>query len=846
MTSTPVATRLPLCAFLVIIALACVTTAVGAQSGPTAPPPKPATPASQAAKGGSPATPENDVLPSRPVYGSFFGSEALHDLPTSRTIWSLIETADAMVVVDRIQNGGLYLGETPRLGSWGSSWTQVGFSMDGLDLTDPDRTGTPLLRPELEVLQAVSVSSVFLPAEASGSGPVVRLFARRPSDSWRATVQASLLPHALQGENSLPTAPSIAKFGSAADGSLLIAGPVVPGRLGLLMSARTATTSRFERNDPAELHSRATSLFMHGVFTPSADSQLRIVASLDGARHPFDGRVRFADRSVSGSERYWHLHGVWERLQAGASTISAVIGYQRGVYSGPDGTLGVPTVATVERLKDGPVPQLMGADKETHARIDGALRFQWIPGGPSGRHRVNVGVSLSRQSSITDSVTPAVIGELVDGLPARIWRYSFGGSTPRESTDLAAWVDSRLALGSRLNLNAAARIESTRASLSGTSTGASIAWNTILPRVALRYQFTDSGRVSAFFGYAAHRDRLPLNYLAYGDPAGLSAQVYRWNDTNRDRIAQSSETGPLVSVIGPGGGLSSIDPDLRAPVSDEIAFGFQAKFGRHWLGRLSAIDRRARDLVAPVNVGVTASDYAIIQLWDRGNDFVNPADDRYLQVYNRNPASFGRDRYLLTNGPDATGRYVGIDLAVERLFDGRWHMMFGGSAHRSDGYGGNRGFLVTENDVGVLGEAFENPNALTYDRGRLFFDRGYVVKWSAGGMFAHDLYVGAIARYQDGQQFARMVIVPNLNQGPEAIQGHTRGQTRFTFVGTVDARVEKGLRFGSRRLALVVEVFNILNTGKEVEEDPTVTRDYRATTAVEPPRAFRLGLRFDF
>jgi hypothetical protein len=189
---------------------------------------------------------------------------------------------------------------------------------------------------------------------------------------------------------------------------------------------------------------------------------------------------------------------------------------------------------------------------------------------------------------------------------------------------------------------------------------------------------------------------------------------------------------------------------------------------------------------------------------------------------------------------------VAIDLALERVFDGRWYMLFGASAQRSDGYAANPGFKVNENDTGVLGALFEDPNALTYARGRLFFERGYIIKWSGGFVTSNDFHLGAIARYQDGQHFARQVVVPDLNQGAEAVQAYTRGHSRFTFTFTLDARAEKGFRAGSGRVALVAEAFNLLNNRLEVEEDPVTTRKFRATTAVQPPRAIRFGVRVEF
>jgi hypothetical protein len=190
---------------------------------------------------------------------------------------------------------------------------------------------------------------------------------------------------------------------------------------------------------------------------------------------------------------------------------------------------------------------------------------------------------------------------------------------------------------------------------------------------------------------------------------------------------------------------------------------------------------------------------------------------------------------------------MGLDLAVERLFDGRWHMIIGASAQRSDGYAGNPGFLVNENDWGVLGGLFENPNAQSYARARQFVERGYIIKWSGGFVMHHGFHVGAVARYQDGQHFARMVVVPDLNQGPEAIQAYTRGHSRFTFTFTLDARVGKRFAIGGAvGVAIVAEAFNLLNNAIEVEEDAVVTQAFRATTAVQPPRAIRLGFRVDF
>jgi hypothetical protein len=224
---------------------------------------------------------------------------------------------------------------------------------------------------------------------------------------------------------------------------------------------------------------------------------------------------------------------------------------------------------------------------------------------------------------------------------------------------------------------------------------------------------------------------------------------------------------------------------------------------------------------------------------------VGAGDDYLLPIYNRRPESFGQDQYLLTNDPEkATGK--GMELSVDGRIGKRLHVLAGATASMSIGPASYRGFLATENDLGLVGERLELPNAATLSKGRLFFERGYTIKIAAIYEAPHDLRVGTVARYQDGQHFARLVIPTDLNQGPEPVKGIYNGDSRFTYVLTIDARIEKGFVVRGARLAAIVEAFNLRGTGIEVEQDVIWGPSYRATSAVQPPRAIRLGMRLDF
>jgi hypothetical protein len=365
-----------------------------------------------------------------------------------------------------------------------------------------------------------------------------------------------------------------------------------------------------------------------------------------------------------------------------------------------------------------------------------------------------------------------------------------------------------------------------------------IAWTTWLPRASLRWRVSDAGRVSAFTALSRTGAVPSLDVLANGDPASPTADVRLWN---------GDTTGALVARAGPGTGadgtLTTIDPHIRRPVVREVTAGVELT-PRGWPRlRVTSVRKWASRQLALVNVGVPASSYTTSFALDPGPNFIDPRDDQLLPIYNRLPASFGADRYVLINAPLPTSTVHGMTFAT----DGSWRRAFlfaEATMHWTMGTAGNRGSGPSENDIGIVGELLTNPNAGTHARGNLLTDRQYTVKISGVYRFPRDVRVGVIARYQDGQAFSRMVLVPDLNQGAEAIRAFRSGNSRFTYTGTLDVRLQKGLSLrGRQRIFLLADAYNVVNMAKEVEEWVVTGPAFRAATAVQPPRTIHLGLR---
>jgi hypothetical protein len=289
--------------------------------------------------------------------------------------------------------------------------------------------------------------------------------------------------------------------------------------------------------------------------------------------------------------------------------------------------------------------------------------------------------------------------------------------------------------------------------------------------------------------------------------------------------------------------LTTIDPGTRRPIGEEFAVGVEFTPDAWPRLRFTSLRKRASDQLALVNVGVPASSYSVSFIPDPGPSLSDPVDDQMLPIYNRLPATFGADRYLLTNPQQSDATFKGMTFSA----DGSWNRSFlfaGATMGWTMGRAGNRGFGPGENDLGVVGELFADANAVTHARGNLFSDRQYTVKIAGVQRFPRDIRVGAIARYQDGQAFSRMVVIPDLNQGTEAIRAFRSGKSRFTYTGTLDVRVQKGVALpGNRHVILFVDAYNVVNMAKEVEEWVATGPAFRTPTAVQPPRTIHVGLR---
>ncbi|MET0552062.1 MAG: hypothetical protein ABW221_03430, partial [Vicinamibacteria bacterium] len=515
------------------------------------------------------------LAPAARAQSPAFDADFLRDLPSGRDVFSLLETAEPLTIADRIDTGGLFTGEAGRLSARGASWTQSTFALDGVDLTDPLTGGRPLFLPWDEALQSVDFRIGGARTDVASPGPLVALVTPRAGDAWTGTL--ALDSTLGRGDASEP--PSIVRLDHWRRGALTLAGPLVPERAGLFVSAQAGSSARFRRDARETERSQQRSLLAGLDWRAGDADRVRVLVGGQTTEAPLSFRSVFADEGLQEDGRALHAQARWERTRTSGALWSLTGAYTRAHTDGDLGT----TVRTIERLIDGPAALLAVPGEAARSRAEAIARY--VP-APRGAHALSAGLRVRRSSARVDPATASwTVAERVDGLPARLWEYAQPRPLDLSLDEAVVHVADTWRVGERATLDATLPLLYARSADRGAS------WLTVAPRVAARV--TVAGPLDALASWSRDAHALRLEDLAFGDPDAVTASSVRWNDRDADGEFADGERGLLLSRSGPGAPVGSFDADLPRPRTDEWRVGLEAALGPHVRARLEGIARKS-------------------------------------------------------------------------------------------------------------------------------------------------------------------------------------------------------------------------------------------------------------
>jgi len=810
------------------------------------------------------------------AYGTHLNRWRLDHLPSAHNLWTLLENQETSSITNHIDEGGFSTGLVSLVGVHGSSWTQNGYQLEGINVTDPFETGKPLVYPDIGSLQEFQVDTAFHFSPARFPGASFNMSTRQGTRQLHGEAEGYYLGEPFQSSNlderlrgfGFTSVPHFKHYG---EGQLAL-GRAVPHltQWSFFASLDFQHLSKVVPDFPTVPTTTLYSGLLRFDGTLNSRDQLAILVSGQEVKNSNLGaRSGIApSATLVGNDRFEIIQGHWTRRQSPQASWQLGLGVS---HASPSDTLqqGITQPSQIQLFTgkvSGAAP-LESASARTRFSLLGQGEHQRHFPGESWNHLLFFGFDLEESRAAEDRKVFKDVQLLLfpKDVPAEVVQYNTPSRTQYRSREFSLYLDDHFQVFNRLFFRLGLTLDASSASLPDQNTAGGtyaparefagvtsvISWTKLQPRMGVAIpilrRFGDGTRMSAYFTRYYHL--LPAFYLTCANPNSVGGRVFSWNDNNQDGLFQMGEEGRLLRVFG--GPYSSVDPHLQRPLSDEWGVGLDHTFGHKFLASLRFFRRDDKRLVETTNTGVPPSAFHPVGIFDAGNDNLpGTSDDQILTIYNQDPGTLGLDHLLLTNPQGFRSLYKGIEAVVRKELVRRWFFSLSFTAYKNTGPAspGNSEF---QNDTGIVGSFFDDPNTLLNARGRLFFDRAYVSKLSAYGRAPLGFDLSSVVRYSDGLPFGRRLIITGFYQGPFFVMATPRGdpggvRTEFNLI--FDQHIGRDFRIAGRNFSSFIDIFNLFNLNKSLREGDLSGPlfDQRLPLEVLNPRVVRFGIRWSF
>ena len=825
--------------------------------------------------------------------GVWTGDFGARVYPEGFSLGSALFAREPGTVTEPLDFAGLADNRLGVISQRGFSWTDTAIQFNGLDAGDDYQPGSPQILPDGDAVAATVVRSAFGLTPSTAFGAEIGLFPAQAGESWHAAISSAGTAGALAADNLPPAASRgsvtqseqydwFTRDHAELGGPLSRWADVFVSGSGL-WAAQAAPLAAPGTNQNSRL------LFGNALGHIRAGAHDRFDALYSGSRidlagwgEPAGMEALAARRlspefllpdGVAGLNETDHL----DFVQAGWTHVwAASAGGTLQVRYGDSFAHLDTAPAVVTPINQSSIEMAGGAVTGEPPLTNLAVRARqqiaaaWEPGSvrrAGANHQFMAGGGWRTSSPQNRYRTPSDLNLITaDGVPAEVVEFDTPLDSRERITSASVWATDHMNPVRRLTLDLGLMADFSRGGVPAQSSPFGIytparqvaaqsnliAWNSVSPRAGLAWQVPHAhGLVmrGAFFRLYAP---LAGRYLDYGNPNSLGGSVYQWNDLNGDGWFEPGEQGALLARFG--GPYSSISPTLRRPYADEWNLGAEMPLPLSTLASIHLFRRDEKDRIAAIDTGVTPQDFTPVTILDPGPDGIpGTFDDQQLTVYAQNPATLGHDHYLLTNPPGLRTLNSGVNAQLRTAWRG---ITVSASFVAEKSYGPtNPGNAIFENDPGVVGALFSDPNAQINSTGRAFTDRAFTGKIEAlyrlparwGGV-----QISTVADYTDGLAFARMLLVTGLPQGPFLVattpRGSPGGGNRAEHVQNWNLRLSREWPLAFGRIAAAADLLNVTNADLAIQQADLTgpTFNSRLPIAIEPPRFMRFEVRYRF
>lgn len=475
-----------------------------------------------------------------------------------------------------------------------------------------------------------------------------------------------------------------------------------------------------------------------------------------------------------------------------------------------------------------------------------ATLTQYRPGLAGADHEWKVGGQVEQGRHDAFVVIPTG-ARYIDSNGQPFQSVSREPATPGgEFITAGAFISDAMTIGDRLTINAGIRFDHNRANspdlpardFTGQETGATVSglgtlytWNVWSPRLGVTTKITADARTMLRASYGRFHQGVLTGELGPIHPG----------QTPITTMGFSTATGgytQLVSVVDPTTNLR-LDPETRAPRTDEYSVGVDRELGRGLSVALAYVRKNGDNFIGWTDTGGTYTD-----------ETRTMADGRVVPVFVLTNGTASR-RFFLTNQDDFSLNYNGLVTALEKRQSNGWHAFLSYTWSRTDGLqpssGGAAGDPQVSSTLGA-GTFGRDPNSLTNARGRLPNDRPHMLRGAASWQVPRiGIHVAGNLQYYSGKPWAASTQV-TLPQGDQRILLEPRGTRRLPSQTLLDVRISKAIAFsGIGRVELLLDLLNSFNRATEegLATDNLYSPNFGVATVFVDPRRVMLGARLN-
>ena len=806
-----------------------------------------------------------------------FDRDALENLPTSRTMWQVLQMSPGMRITSASPDvGGNTVGSQQTYANYGSRGTGgVRPTLDGVDTRETENSAG--FYYDYGAFEEVQIKAMGNDAEVSVSGTNFVGILKSGGNAFHGSAFYAWETPRLQSDNLTDT---LRKQGITEGNPLKqyydfnadLGGRLIRDKLwfyagarrqrirtGLIGYSRTAGPDRMygtADDEPGEYDVGLTNV------TTKLTSQI-------ATRHRFTGfvQVQTKDQPEREGSAYRPAESTrhqlfkpragkieWTFSPTNRSLINVFVGrwyYNTGfeVYTSDPARLDTVTLRNTGAYKT-----------TTRTEPTESFRGRWQynaaysnykPDLPGGSHDFKVGSEITTERRTSAALSLGGKDYLLrfqNGTPFDVWLYSVPFNGLNDMNVQSFYAKDVWTIRDRLTMNLGVRWERYHLYLPAQSRPAGAFfpaadfprteirdWRGLVPRAGVSYSMTKDARNVVKATYGRFNWVLDAGTGELYNPNGLNTTAYRWNDWNGNRDYDAGELGAFVSSAG---GLSTIvNRSVEQPKVDELTASYERQIMSDFSARVSYVYKKERNQIQFVQVNRPFSAFTIpITTTDPGPDgVVGTSDDGGpVTYYDYAPAFRGAlfEQRAERNTPANDNTFHNIEVGGQKRLSNGWQLV--------------TSFLATRRDVWRSGIP-QNPNDASFYPKDQYWE--WAFKLSGSYLLPYDVNVAAMFTSQSGEPLARDVrFTTGLRQLSNLVlRMEPLGARRLPAQHLLNFRLEKRQRLARYgQASFQFDLFNMLNTNAATALTTRSGSSFGRITAIVPPRIARLGLTYQF